>query len=111
MIKAALCFFIAQTIGWYAFNSQFVWEFWKNRPALSILTMGLPSSYFFWLGSKYCVDATGALWSSKFISFAIGNFMFAALTWYHMNESPLSFKTMTCLSLAGLIVMIQLAME
>jgi multidrug transporter EmrE-like cation transporter len=49
----------------------------------------------------------GEMWPSRLIGFSIGAIVFSYLSWYLFNE-PLTLKTIICLFLATLILMVQI---
>jgi hypothetical protein len=100
-------FFLANIFAWLQFNSQFAWDWWSDKPLLSVAIYAMPMSYIFWHAIKYIVTATGEVWSSKIIGFALGNVVFAFMTYFILNESIFTGKTMTCLLLSAVILMIQ----
>ena len=106
----AISFFIAgHTIGWFAGNSQLVWEWWQNKPFLACLVFGIPASIFFWYGTKFCFVATGGeLWSVRFIAAVFSYVTFPLLTWYFLGESIFTPKTVICIILAISILFVQL---
>ena len=93
--------------GWFQLNLQNMSEWWKNKPLLSALSMGVPTSMFFWFAWKYITEASGSAWSARFIGSSMGMFVFSILTWYLLGESMLTTKTMVCLILAIAIILIQ----
>jgi len=50
----------------------------------------------------------GEIWGPRFLIFALSYFTFPALTWYFLNESMFTAKTMTCVTLSFAIMGIQL---
>ena len=103
-----LFFLIGNIIAWVQFNGQFVWEYFKDKPFVSNLIFAIPMGMFFWYAVKNIVDATGQLWTSKLLGFGVSNIVFAVMTYIFMKESVFTLKTMTCMSLASLIIFIQL---
>jgi len=106
-----LLFTMAQTVAWYQLNSQFVWDFWKDKAVLSSLIFSIPVALLFWYGTKNIYDSSEALWTCRFLGFASGIFVFAILTWLHLNESIFTLKTTLCLLLASMIMAIQVFMK
>jgi multidrug transporter EmrE-like cation transporter len=49
----------------------------------------------------------GQMWPSRLIGFSIGAVVFSLLSWTIFNE-PLTTKTIVCLGLAVMILMVQL---
>lgn len=71
-------------------------------------TMGIPISYILIYASRYVVTGfDGLLWPGRLIGFSTGMIIMAALTYIHLGEG-VSLKTGVTLSLAFIIVMIQL---
>jgi len=100
-------FLIAQALIWYQTNSQFFNTWAKERPLL-MACMGLPISYILIYASKYIVAGfDGLLWPGRLIGFSTGMIIMAALTYIHLEEG-ITLKTGVTLSLAFIIVMIQL---
>jgi len=88
-------------------NLQFVDEFWKNKPILSNLLFGVPCGFFYWYGTKYFMLEVEELWTSRFIGFALSYLTFPIMTWYYLNESMFTQKTLICTFLAFLIMIVQ----
>ena len=95
-------------LAWFQFNSQFVWDWWKDKPVLPNLIFAIPMGLCFWYAIKYIVEDTGLLWTSKLIGFGVSNVIFAILTYILLKESILTAKTITCLLLSIVIISIQL---
>jgi len=108
MFAGFLCFCLGHTLAWFQLNSQFVWEWWKDRPLEAVFLYAVPVGLSFWFGTKFLVEATEELWSSRLIAFAASYMVFPLLTWWLMNESPFTPKTMTCILLSCMIVAVQL---
>ena len=102
-----LMFAFANVLAWFQLNSQFVFPGLKDKPVLINMVMAFPVGMCFWYAVKFVVDDTGQLWTSKMIGFGIGNIVFGLLTWLMLKESAFTLKTMTCLGLGLIIVLIQ----
>jgi hypothetical protein len=88
-------------------QAQFVSEWAKNNPIIVAL-FGFPIGYLFILFTKYCAGYfNGEIWPGRIIGFAIGTIVFASLSYFLFNES-FSLKTIICISLSILILLIQL---
>jgi len=111
IIVGFLLFTAAQTIAWYQLNSQFVWDYWKDKAILSSLLFAIPVSLCFWYGTKNTYAASEALWTCRFLAFTSGMFVFAFLTWFHLQETIFTLKTMLCLLLSCAIIAIQVFMK
>ena len=109
MIYAIACFIFGHILGWFAGNSQLVWEYWQDKPLLATVLFGTPAGYAFWWGTKFCFEATGGeLWSVRFIAAVFSYTVFPIMTWYYLGESMFTVKTMSCMFLALCILLIQI---
>jgi hypothetical protein len=109
MIYGILCFIIGHVLGWFAGNSQLVWEYWQDKALLATLIFGTPAGLAFWWGTKFCFEATGGeLWSVRFIAAVFSYAVFPVMTWYYLGESMFTLKTMSCVFLAIMILVIQI---
>lgn len=108
MCIAMLFFICGHILGWYTHNSQFVWEFWKDRPILSNILFGVPCGILFWYGTRYAVAATDMLWTSRFVAFSLSYLTFPLMTWWYLGESMFTTKTLVCSMLAFLIITTQI---
>jgi len=103
-----LFFVVGNILAWFQFNSQFVWEWWRNKPFLSSLIFAIPMGVCFWYAVNNVVAATDELWASKLIGFGVSNVVFAIFTYLFMGESMFTPKTMSCMTLGALIIAIQI---
>ena len=103
-----LIFLFGQIMGWYQLNLQKMYDWWADKPLLSAILMGVPTSILFWYGWKYISEATGSVWSARFIGSSAGFVIFPILTWFMLGESMFTAKTLVCLFLSVLIILIQI---
>jgi len=103
-----LLYVLGHFLIWFQLNSQFKWEYWQDREFLSTLIFAIPASLCFIFGTKNIVGHFGTLWSSRWVGYGVGITVFTFLTWYFMDESLFTWKTMSCLLLSLLIVIIQI---
>lgn len=109
MIYLGILLFLAgQTLGWFQLNVQSFSEYWRDKPLLSAVVMGVPTSVMFWYGWRFVVEATGSAWSARFIASCAGLIIFPILTWAILGETMFTTKTMICLGLTIIIMLIQL---
>ena len=101
-------FLVGNIIAWFQYNNQFVWDWWKDKPIFTNLIFAPFVGMCFWYGTKNIVSVTNELWASKLLAFGVSNFVFAVMTYSLMKESMFTTKTLTCLALAGIIILIQL---
>jgi len=111
LIYGFLLFLAAQTVAWYQLNSQFVWEYWKDKAILSSLVFSIPTALLFWYGTKYIYSSSEELWTCRFLGFSSGIFVFSILTWIHLSESIFTLKTLICLLLSCSILAVQVFMK
>jgi len=107
ILIGSLFFIIGNILAWFQFNSQFVWEWWKDKPILPNVIFAIPMGLCFWYAVKYIVEDTGLLWTSKLVGFGVSNVIFAILTYALLKESILVPKTLICLFLSVVIIGIQ----
>jgi len=73
-----------------------------------VLMMGVPVSWIFMESVKHLVGwADGQLWPSRLIGFGVGVIIFTIMSWLIFHEHPTP-KTLTCLGLASIIVILQI---
>jgi hypothetical protein len=104
---ASVFFILGHTMGWFAGNAQFVWNFWKDKPVFSTLLFGTPAGLFFWYGTKLAYEHIESLWSVRFLAAALSYLIFPILTWYFMQESMFTLKTIISMLLAWSILAVQ----
>ena len=85
-----------------------LWSKWiKDHPLLMTL-MGVPVGYFVILASREMVSLyDGQTWPNRIIGFSIGVIVFSIMAWFILKE-PMTTKTIICLSLSFIILLIQL---
>jgi len=108
MFLACILFALGQLLGWFHLNSQFVWGWWENRPIVALLIFSLPAGLCFWWGMQLAYAEMGEIWGPRFLIFCLSYHTFPVLTWYFLNESMFTVKTMVCVVLAFTIALIQL---
>lgn len=101
-------FFLGQVMGWFQLNAQYLSDWWKDKPFTAAFLIGAPTSVAFWYAWRTIVEATGSVWTARFIGSSTGLIIFPILTWFLLGESMFTTKTMICLGLAILIILIQL---
>jgi len=105
----ALCLFaLGQTLAWFQINSQFVWEWWREHPIFAVCLYGIPTGLCFLYGVRFAYEEMGQVWGPRFLIFSMSYLTFPLLTWYFLNESMFTTKTMICVFLSMMIVGVQL---
>ncbi len=108
LIYAAAFFVTGQALAWFQLNSQFVWDWWKDKPLLAVALYSIPVGLCFWNGARLVMESIGTLWTARFLAFTASYISFPILTWVFLGESPFTAKTVICSMLAFAIIIIQL---
>ena len=70
--------------------------------------LGLPVGYLVILASREMVSLyNGETWPNRIIGFSIGVMVFSLMAWWILKE-PMTTKTLICLCLSFVILLIQL---
>ena len=79
-------FLFVHILTWFQLNGQFFSEWFKNNNFILAL-FGIPISYLYIYGTKYCYEGFGGLvWPGRFIGFSCGMVIFAVLASTILNE-------------------------
>ena len=108
MYKGIFLFIIANIMGWFNMNLQFISKWWASRPLFTTIIFAFPIGLLFLFGTKYIVEGAETYWSSRLIGFSISTIIYAIFTWIILKESFLEPRTLVSLSLCGVIVSIQI---
>lgn len=103
---AVLLSILGQAVSFIQLQGQMVWKFPKENPYIMML-LGLPISLIFIKTTKIFNEAYDANWPGRLIGFGVGVIIFTIMSWLIFKEHPTP-KTLTCLGLAFLIVILQL---
>lgn len=106
--KAFALFCLGHMFSWLQLNAGLVFDWWKGKEYIAIGFFGVPASILFLIGWTLSAKESGSLWLPRFLGFAASWIPFPIMTWYFTNESPFTFKTISCFFLACLIIVIQL---
>tara|TARA_Y100000034_G_scaffold104954_1_gene131891 strand:+ start:89 stop:364 length:276 start_codon:yes stop_codon:yes gene_type:complete len=87
---------------------QFLKNGWENRAFLVALLLSVPITLCGFFAAKYTYAAVGTAWSVRFIAFGISYLVFPVLTWWLLKESMFTTKTMVCIMLSFIILLVQL---
>ena len=108
IVLTILIFFLNNIIIWYQLNGLLVWGFWKTTKGIIImLSMGIPISGLFYLGTKIGYEGFGSLWSVRLLGFATSMVTFPIMTWLYLGEM-VTLKTGISILLAIIIMLLQL---
>lgn len=107
LFKGFIFGLIAQIVTFLQLQGQLKIEWLKNNMWFGVL-MGMPISFLFMMSVKNFVNAfDGQIWPSRLIGFGIGVVTFAVMSHYMFRE-PMTPKTLICLGLGTLIILIQI---
>ena len=107
LLKGFIYGLIAQVITFLQLQGQMKYDVLKNNTWFVVL-LGLPISYLFMISVRHFVSAyDGQIWPSRLIGFGIGVVVFTLMSHWLFKE-PLTPKTLICLGLGSLIVLIQI---
>lgn len=85
-----------------------LWNSWIKKHPFLMSLIGVPIGYFVILASREMVNLyEGETWPNRMIGFAIGVMVFSVMAWAILKE-PLTMKTMICLFLSFVILLLQL---
>ena len=100
---------VSHVIFWFQVNGQSLWDFFKEHPYI-ISLLGVPSGLLVIIGTKYGYEAFDEnIWPMRIIGFSCGTILFSILTYIFMCEG-LTLKTILCLILSIIIIIIQIAL-
>ena len=107
LFKGAIFGLLAQVITFLQLQGQLKYDFIKDNLWFSLL-MGIPISFCFMMSVRNLVAAyNGEIWPSRLIGFGIGVTVFTVMSTILFKE-PITLKTLICLGLAVLILLIQI---
>lgn len=99
--------FIAQVLTFTQLQGQLKCTWLKNNIWFGAI-MGIPISLLFMQSVKHFVIAyDGQIWPSRLIGFGVGVVVFTVMSYWLFKE-PMSLKTVICLLLGLLIILIQI---
>lgn len=100
-------FIIGNILAWFQSNSQFLWEWWYERPITTICLYSIPTGFAFYFGWRFAVEMFGgSLWAARMFAFGIATIIFAIMSYLFKGEE-VTAKTALCLALSVAIIFIQ----
>ena len=97
---------LAQITTFIQLQGQIAWKFPRENPLIMML-LGLPISFIFIKTTKMFNEHYDANWPGRLIGFGVGVIIFTIMSWLMFQESPTP-KTLTCLGLGIIIVLIKI---
>jgi len=102
-----IVYLISQAFTFYQLQGH-LWNKWIKENPFWMSVLGLPIGYVVILASREMVELWGGqTWPNRIIGFSLGVIVFSLMSWYILKE-PLTTKTIVCLSLCFIILLIQL---
>ena len=98
---------------WFSANGQFIKEnslesFFSNHGLAFAMFVGPFIGALGYYGSRLIYEAmSGSVWQIRFIGFGLSYLVFPILTWALLGEPMWTPKTMLCIFLSLLIILIQ----
>jgi hypothetical protein len=105
-LYGVLLLIFGQVLTFFQIQGHLKYDFFKNNQWFSVL-LGIPISIIFMVGINMLIrHYGGALWPSRIIGFSIGTIVYAVMSHYLFSEQ-ITIKTLICLSLSVIIVLVQ----
>tara|TARA_Y100000592_G_scaffold79859_1_gene126026 strand:+ start:400 stop:756 length:357 start_codon:yes stop_codon:yes gene_type:complete len=102
-------FFLVHIMVWFTTNTQFMDSAIKDKSLLIAIILAIPTTLCAYFASKITYGMLEeSAWAVRFIAFGTSWLIFPFLTWWLLNESMLTPKTMICTFLAICIICVQL---
>jgi len=80
---------------------------WYQKYPFLVLLFGLPLGWLYFKSVEYFIEAyDGSLWAGRLIGFGIGIMIFTFMSYFLFKE-PLTLKSLICIFLGFLIILIQ----
>ena len=102
-----LVFVLGQAVAWFQLNGQFLWDSWRGKPIYAMMLAPL-TGYLFWHAWRITSECTGSVWSARFVGFGASYFVFPLLTYFLLGETMFNMKTMLCVALSVLVLLVQI---
>ncbi len=107
LLIACVLFSLGHVLAWFQLNSQYIWDWWRDHPVTTVAIYSFPCGLLFYFGWRHATVAMESVWSARLITFGISFLVFPILTWYLLGESMFKPKTLVCVALSLLIILIQ----
>ena len=109
LLYTFLCFMGVHTLVWFASNSQLISEAWKQRSFWIMIALSVPISLLMYYGTRLGYEALNdSAWGVRLFGYGTSYLVFPMLTWMLLGESMFTLKTMLCIGLSVLIILVQI---
>lgn len=106
LINGILIIVIAQVVAFFQLQGQTRW-LWAKDNAFLLMFLGLPISYLYIKSTGLINDYTGQTWPGRLIGQSIGVIIFSLMSWLVFKET-MTLKTLVCVSLSLIVILIQI---
>ena len=97
---------LGQILTFFQIQGHMKYDFLKQNQWFAVL-LGIPISIIFMIGMNILIrHYGGALWPSRIIGFSVSTIVYGSMAYYIFNEQ-ITIKTLICLSLSLIIVLVQ----
>lgn len=107
IFKGIIYGFIAQILTFLQLQGTLKFG-WYQKHAWIILISSIPLTWLYYHSIQSLVKGfAGEMWPSRLIGFGVGIIVFTFMS-YYMFKEPITTKTLVCLGLGTLIILIQI---
>ena len=111
LLTTFILFALVHTCVWFSTNSQFTnIDLLRNNSLMIALVLSIPISLMAMWAAKSGYTALNSIWSVRFLAFGVSYLIFPILTWVLLGESMLTFKTLLCIALSIIIILVQITL-
>jgi len=111
-INTLLLFVIIHVLIWFSTNSQFTSiEILSNNALLINIMLAIPISLIGLYAARIGYHWAGSVWAVRFLAFGTSYLVFPFLTWSLLGESMFQTKTIICIILSIVIILVQFYMS
>jgi len=110
LFQGCAYFIMLHTLIWFSANGQFMKNsaFFEKHSLLFAILAGPIIGVLGYYGARYVYAALSqSVWAVRFVGFGLSYLIFPLLTWYLLGETMFTIKTMVCIALSFLIILIQ----
>ena len=108
LILSLIYLLVGYTMVWFQLFGSIKYEWLKNNNWWFMYVTSLPIAYFMTTGTHLAFsEFKNSAWSVRFATYVINIFVFTILS-YVVNNEDITPKTMVCLVLTFIIILIQL---
>jgi len=107
LLQGLLFMFVAQIGTFIQLNVSAKYNWFEKYP-IQILLFSVPISWLYIISVKKLIQSfEGELWPQRILGFGVGIIVFAAMSYIFFKE-PITLKTIICLILSCIIILIQI---